>query len=98
MLEVIATGPLALFQDRGRAGFAGTGVSPSGSFDRLSAARANHAVGNAAEAPVIEILIGGFQAKVLADTTAIITGTASTVTITGARTRESYTNTLLDLQ
>lgn len=97
MLEVIATGPLALFQDRGRAGFAGTGVSPSGSFDRLSAARANHAVGNAAEAPVIEILIGGFQAKVLADTTAIITGTASTVTITGARTRESYTNTLLDL-
>ncbi|WJZ02196.1 biotin-dependent carboxyltransferase family protein [Corynebacterium freiburgense] len=99
MLEIVAPGPLALFQDRGRPGFANTGVSPSGCFDRLSAARANHAVGNAPEAPVIEILIGGFQAKVLADTTGIFTGTAAPITITTSQGKrhESYTNTLLDL-
>lgn len=98
MLEVINPGPLALFQDRGRPGYANTGVSPSGAFDRLSAARANHAVGNAPEAPVIEILIGGFQAKVLADTTAIITGIAASVTIeSNGKRREKYTNALLDL-
>ncbi|MDO5076417.1 biotin-dependent carboxyltransferase family protein [Corynebacterium sp.] len=98
MLEVISPGPLAMFQDRGRIGYANIGVSPSGSFDRLSAARANHAVGNGPQAPVIEILIGGFEAKVLADTTAIVTGTATPITIkSNGKTRESYTNTLLDL-
>lgn len=97
--RVLQTGPLALFQDRGRPGFAAMGVSASGSFDRLSAARANHAVGNAATAPVIEVLMGGFAVEFMVSTSVIITGTDAQVTIESAdgQVRRSYTNVIIDV-
>ena len=91
-------GPRALIQDRGRFGFSTVGVSPSGSFDRMSAARANHAVGNDANAPLIEILFGNFSATVLSPITIIVTGTDSVIEFTDGTRRKSYTNTVIDLQ
>lgn len=91
-------GPRALIQDRGRFGFSTVGVSPSGSFDRLSAARANHAVGNDANAPLIEILFGNFSATALSPITIIVTGTDSVIEFTDGTRRKTYTNTVIDLQ
>ncbi|AKK05455.1 allophanate hydrolase subunit 2 [Corynebacterium mustelae] len=97
--RVVQAGPLALFQDRGRPGFAAMGVSASGSFDRLSAARANHAVGNAATAPVIELLMGGFVVEFLVSTSVIITGTDAQIIIESVdgRVQRSYTNVIIDV-
>lgn len=99
-LQVLSPGPQALFQDRGRFGFASSGVSASGSFDRLSAARANHALGNDPNATVIEILVGSFEVEVLSPVTIVFTGTAATVTAHSAdgRSRNATTNTIMDLE
>lgn len=98
--KIITTGPQALFQDRGRLGFAGSGVSASGSFDRLSAARANHALGNDPNATVIEILVGSFEVEALISATIVFTGTAAAVTAHSAkgRSKNATTNTILDLE
>ena len=76
---VLSPGPQALFQDRGRFGFAGSGVGSSGAFDRLSAARANHVLGNDPNATVIEIPLclvqmGTCNAGPLAHATGIVSG------------------------
>lgn len=97
---VISTGPQALFQDRGRFGYASSGVSGSGSFDRLSAARANHALGNDPNATVIEILVGSFDFEVHSPATIVVTGTAATITAHSAvgRSKNATTNTIMDLE
>ncbi|MBB4232603.1 urea amidolyase family protein [Rhizobium mongolense] len=53
----------ALFQDFGRAGQAGQGVSESGALDRRSLIEANLGVGNPCGSAVIEIAYGGFAIK-----------------------------------
>lgn len=100
MFEVLATGPLALFEDRGRFGYAATGVGASGVFDRLSAARANHAVGNQPQAPVLEVLMGGLHLRCLHRAMVAVTGTQATITITKANgsTVHSPTNYVLDVE
>lgn len=98
MIRVINPGLQALVEDRGRFGYAASGVSSSGSFDRMSAARANHALGNAPDAPVIEILLGGFEFEVVEACSVIFTGTRSEVTVTRAeRETRTFTQTVLDL-
>lgn len=93
------TGPQALFQDRGRFGFAGSGVSPSGAFDRRSAERANHALGNTPDAAVIEILLGGFEIEARSAATILFTGTDAAVTVHAAsgRPKNATTGTIIDL-
>ena len=97
-LTVINPGMLALIEDRGRFGYAGMGVTPSGCFDRLSFARANHVLGNSQDAPMIEILHGGFEARFECATTFTILGTRAPVEIThpGERPRMEYTQAVYD--
>ena len=52
MLTVLAPGPLATVQDRGRTGWASIGVPRSGAADRPAAALANRLVGNDPSAAV----------------------------------------------
>lgn len=64
VLEVLAAGPLTLVQDLGRPGLAHLGVSGSGAADRRSHALANRLVANPAESATLEIVMGGFTARV----------------------------------
>lgn len=98
--EVIATGPQTLIQDRGRAGFASVGVCASGSFDRLSAARANHAVGNDPACAVLEVLMGGLELRALRSAMLIVTGVACSVTVlpsSGQPARRLFSNRVVDV-
>ncbi|PRQ11255.1 allophanate hydrolase [Corynebacterium sp. 13CS0277] len=100
VFTVTATGPQALFQDRGRPGHASTGISASGHFDRMSAARANHALGNSLDAPLIECFFGGLELEVHQPTYIIATGVLAPITITqpDGVVRTRTTNDVLRLQ
>lgn len=93
-IEILSPGPLSLLQDQGRLGLAASGVTASGSFDRLSAARANHAVGNSPGVGLIEVLSGGLEFRSQVSTSIIVTGAQSHITIDG---RTWSANTILDL-
>ncbi|MQW87878.1 urea amidolyase family protein [Sinorhizobium saheli] len=71
----------ALFQDLGRRGQAGQGVSESGALDRQSLIEANLCVGNPRGAAVIEIAYGGFAIKADRPVTLAITGAPAPMTI-----------------
>ncbi|NHT17060.1 urea amidolyase family protein [Cellulomonas sp. IC4_254] len=58
-VEVLATGPLVLVQDRGRPGLAAVGVGRSGSADAGALRLANRLVGNGPGAAGLEVLLGG---------------------------------------
>lgn len=60
-LTVLAAPMPALFQDLGRIGQTGQGVSASGALDQASLKAANRAVGNAAATACLEITLGGFS-------------------------------------
>jgi len=57
-LRILSTAFPILFQDEGRLGHAGQGVSASGALDLGSLRRANRAVGNASFASALEITLG----------------------------------------
>ena len=59
--EVLAAPLPALFQDLGRPGQTGQGISPSGALDRTSFAISNRLVGNPANSPCLELTGGGFS-------------------------------------
>lgn len=96
---VHATGAQAIFQDRGRFGFADAGVSASGAFDRRSAERANHALGNDPAAAVLEILLGGFEFEAQSPATILFTGADAAVTVHAGsgRPKNATTGTIIDL-
>ncbi|WP_262030010.1 biotin-dependent carboxyltransferase family protein [Microvirga sp. Mcv34] len=59
-LVVKSCGPMTSLQDRGRIGYQGFGVSPSGAMDRRALAMANALVGNPPETAAIEFVnLGG---------------------------------------
>lgn len=58
-VEVLATGPLVLVQDRGRPGLAAVGVGRSGAADAGALRLANRLVGNGPGAAGLEVLLGG---------------------------------------
>jgi len=64
-LVVKSCGPMTALQDRGRIGYQGFGVSPSGAMDRRALAMANALVGNPADMSAIEFvnLGGSFTAE-----------------------------------
>ncbi|MGY1650651.1 5-oxoprolinase subunit C family protein [Geodermatophilus sp. SYSU D01119] len=74
MLTVLAPGPLATVQDRGRPGLAGIGVGRSGAADRAAAALANRLVGNEPGAAVLEATLGGLAVRAEADLLVVTTG------------------------
>ncbi|MFI5504343.1 allophanate hydrolase subunit 2 [Corynebacterium kutscheri] len=81
LFHVLTPGMQAIFQDQGRYGFASTGVGSAGSFDRLSASRANQAVGNRTSSPVIEILFGGFSIQAHTQCAVVFSGTHAEISV-----------------
>ena len=58
-LKIIAPGPHTTVQGKPRIGFQDVGVPASGPLDRISLRLANALVGNAADAPALELLLQG---------------------------------------
>ncbi|AMS06558.1 urea amidolyase family protein [Acidipropionibacterium acidipropionici] len=73
-LVVVATGMQSLLTDLGRPGHADLGVAESGAMDRGSARLANAVVGNPADAPMIENLVGGLAVRALGHRSVAVTG------------------------
>jgi biotin-dependent carboxylase-like uncharacterized protein len=82
-LHVLATGPLVTVQDRGRPGLAHLGVPRSGALDRPAAALANRLVGNPPDAAVLEVVLGGLEARVDRACWVAVTGAPALLTIGG---------------
>jgi KipI family sensor histidine kinase inhibitor len=83
-LEVRGTGLLALFQDLGRHGQSGQGVSRSGAADQGALRAANRLVGNPSDAACVEIAYGGFRITSRGDTVVAFTGADAPVHLTSA--------------
>ncbi|MBZ9994002.1 urea amidolyase family protein [Mesorhizobium sp. BH1-1-4] len=71
----------ALFQDLGRPGHAGQGLSGSGALDRRSLIEANLCVGNPRGSAALEIAYGGFAIKADRPVTLAVTGATTKPTI-----------------
>ena len=75
MIEILDARPGTSVQDLGRTGYAAWGIAPSGAADRASLRLANRLVGNAEDAAVIEVLLGGLTIR--ADVGALIAVTGA---------------------
>lgn len=73
-IEILATGPLATVQDRGRPGHAALGVGHSGAADRGSLDLGNRLVGNPPWAAAIEVTLGGLRVRAHGHLTLAFTG------------------------
>jgi biotin-dependent carboxylase-like uncharacterized protein len=83
-LEIIKTGPLALLEDLGRPGLAHMGVTRSGAADRRAHTLANRLVANPNDRVTIEVMFGGFSARVRGDDVAIaVTGADANPSVNG---------------
>lgn len=71
-LKVLDAGVCSTFQDMGRFGYQDVGVPVSGAIDRVSARLANILVGNAASAPVLEMLLQGISFEVQAPSARVV--------------------------
>ena len=83
MLTVLASGPLATVQDRGRVGFAAIGVPRSGAADAAAAGLANRLVGNDDAAAVLEVTAGGLRIRTERTVLVAVTGAVAVVTVDG---------------
>ncbi|MDQ1725004.1 MAG: urea carboxylase [Frankiaceae bacterium] len=83
-LLVVKPGVQTTVQDvRGRAGYWGVGVPPSGAWDDRSATLANIGAGNDTNAALLEALLRGPTLTVLERGTICITGAATAATVDG---------------
>ena len=83
-LEILRTGPLALVEDLGRPGLAHMGVTRSGAADRRSHTLANRLVANPGDRATIEVMFGGFAARVHGgDVTIAVTGADTDPAVNG---------------
>ncbi|MGL4307049.1 MAG: biotin-dependent carboxyltransferase family protein [Mycobacteriaceae bacterium] len=80
-LEVIHSGCLTTFQDEGRPGHAGIGVSASGAADQISYAAGNRLLGNLSGTVSLEITFGGFQARAHGNIMLAITGAPAPILV-----------------
>lgn len=62
-LVVVQAGPGVTIQDRGRRGLMRYGVTPAGPMDAAAHALANGLLGNAADAAVVEVSLGGLTLR-----------------------------------
>lgn len=83
-VTVLATGALALLQDRGRPGLGGQGVGRSGAADRTSHDLANRLVGNAPDAATVEVVLGGLSVRADHDLVVALTGAPAPATLDDA--------------
>ena len=73
-LSVLSPGLLTTVQDLGRYGYGHLGVSASGAADALSLRAGNLLVGNAENAPALEMTLLGGAFEFSANTTVALTG------------------------
>jgi biotin-dependent carboxylase-like uncharacterized protein len=83
VLEVLATGPVALVQDLGRPGHAASGVGRSGAADRAALRLANRLVANREDAAGIEAVLGGLAVRAGARLTVALTGAPAPADVDG---------------
>lgn len=83
MLTVLAPGPVATVQDRGRRGWAAIGVTTSGAADRAAADLANRLVGNDPDAAVVEVTAGGLRLRAGRTVLVAVTGAPAPVSVDG---------------
>ncbi|QHI99633.1 5-oxoprolinase/urea amidolyase family protein [Xylophilus rhododendri] len=83
-LEVVSAGLQSLFQDRGRHGQAGQGVSASGAMDQSALKSANRLVGNPSDLACIETAGGGLRLRCHGDCVVAVTGADAAVSLTSA--------------
>ncbi|MDF3837944.1 5-oxoprolinase subunit PxpB [Cupriavidus basilensis] len=83
-LQVKATGLLTVFQDLGRHGQAGQGVSASGAMDQAALKAANRLVGNASGVAALETVGGGLQLQSLGETVVAVTGADAPLAVKAA--------------
>ena len=83
-LKVCSTGLLTVFQDLGRHGQAGQGVSASGAMDQAALKTANRLVGNASNLPALETVGGGLSLQSMGDNVVAVTGADAAITITAS--------------
>ena len=76
-LRIDRPGVLALVQDAGRSGLGGSGVPESGAADLGAYEAANAAVGNAAGAAALELVLGAAAVTAVGDQWIAVTGAAS---------------------
>ena len=81
VLQVFDPGFGASIQDRGRFGWRRFGVPVSGAMDEHAAAWANRLLENAADAPLLELLLQGGKLSVLQDSWIAITGADADATV-----------------
>jgi len=86
-LQVLSPGLQTLFQDLGRPGQAGQGVSASGAMDRAACRAANRLAGNAAGDACLETVNGGLRLQSRGDTVVAVTGADGPLTLTSAAGR-----------
>lgn len=84
-LRVRSTGLLTVFQDLGRHGQAGQGVSASGAMDQAALKSASRLVGNASNLPVLETVGGGLSLQSVGENVVAVTGADAPITITTAQ-------------
>jgi KipI family sensor histidine kinase inhibitor len=92
-IKVLAAPMPALFQDLGRFGQTGQGVSSSGALDQGAVKAANRVVGNPAGTPCLEITLGGFSFEVSGRAVIALTGAPSPISIRDASGRTSAAQT-----
>lgn len=84
-LTVVSPGPLTLVEDRGRPGLAAVGVPRSGAADPRALARVNRLVGNARDAAVLEVVLGGLVVTFGATTAFALVGAVLPADLDGVR-------------
>ncbi|MBV2181956.1 MAG: urea amidolyase family protein [Castellaniella sp.] len=83
-LEVLGAGLQTVFQDLGRPGLTGMGVSCSGALDRGALRRVNRLVGNRSDATVLENALGGLRLACHGRAVVAVTGAQVPVALTTA--------------
>ena len=81
--RVIDPGVLSLFQDVGRFGYHGLGLTNGGPLDPVSFYWANRLVGNTANTTAIEVTLGGLSLKSEVETNIAVAGAAMQLKING---------------
>ena len=82
VLEIQSPGLQTLFQDLGRHGQAGQGVSASGAMDQAALKSANRLVGNASHSACLETASGGLKLRSRGNTVVAVTGADVALTVT----------------
>jgi KipI family sensor histidine kinase inhibitor len=87
-IEILSTGLPVLFQDLGRPGQSGQGISLSGAADRASFKVANRLVGNPVNYPALEITLGALSFRMRGAAVMAVTGAETPITVTDALGRK----------